>query len=158
MVVRAHLKQGSPEIEKGSTCVLGISVGQIAHENGQLIETLKLLKKSGITKFIFLVADSLQRYTLALTELTLKPDQFKNVADNLGKQWIARNTENISSIIGNDYRIIYWGRILENENFQLYYRDIELKLSDDEDFRNAVESTADSFIKRYQRVVFGILN
>lgn len=154
----AHIKNGkSAEISpvsSDSTVVIGVSVGSDTHENGKLQATLECLKQKGFKKFVFVIADTLQRHTLSLSNPSLTPDVLANLADHLGDQWIARNKDSIREVIGTHYEIVKWKDILAMGCFKEW--EAKLKGTDTEfhmpeGFDEAVEKTSQQFIERYKR-------
>lgn len=155
---KAHIKAGQSgeiaDISSESTVVIGISVGSDVHENGKLQATLECLKEKGFKKFIFVIADTLQRYTLSLTNPKFDADDLADLADHLGDQWIQRNKDCIQEAIGNHYEIVKWKAITAMSYFKEWLGKLNghiKEFSVPEGFNEAVDKTVQQFIERYKR-------
>jgi hypothetical protein len=132
---------------KKSSCLFTISVGQQSHENEQFDATIDLINDS-FSNCIMLVDDSLQRHTMAFNSKN-SSESFYDLSIKEGDLWLERNKHYYSKL-RNLKRIIRWDTWLNHNNFKAKKEMIENRIDCDEDYRNAFESSANAFIKKYK--------
>ena len=128
------------------TCALPISVGQPYHEAEKMYATVELINKY-FSKCVFIVCDSLQRYTLMLygnlSEMGAYKEAFKD-----GATWIERNQKTFQQL-DIPYDIVRWDNWYKSDRFDSYLMKIDNLLSIDYNFKNILDSCANDFIEQH---------
>jgi len=150
---KAFIKgQHSNSLIQGATCVLGISLGQPAHENGQLSATLKLLMEQGIARVIILLADTLQRHNMLIDIKETDAKIFMPHTQGLGDEWIFRNKPYLEKFCANRYEVVRWNSLYQSPSFNVYENKVQTDyLNNTQGFKTAVDDTVKKFINRMNR-------
>lgn len=135
-----------------SSCALGISVGQPAHEGDKFAATINTVNNN-FRECMIMVCDSLQRYSIsAHTDKSIA--ELHNQANILGEQWVARNKKIIDKLT-IPHEIIRWDSWLHHPLFA----DAQKKINDlylhDSVFKKALYDAAEDFAVRAQRRFLG---
>lgn len=131
-----------------SHCLLTISVGQEVHEGEKFYTTIGLVS-SAFSQCTILVDDSLQRHSMMLSDFS-HPEDVLQQSIIEGDRWLERNRE-LYETLQIPYEIIRWDKWLYHENYS-YYHDLILKrYNTDQDYKRAIDSSAQDFISRYMR-------
>ena len=133
---------------KDSVCILGISVGQEAHEGIKFKATIDLVGKH-FKSCVIAVCDSLQRHTLKIgTSLT--DQEAHKQANQAGYEWINRNIGYINNL-KIPYDLFRWDEWLLHENYALYKQEILDLYANDTIFKRSMDITIDNFEARFTR-------
>lgn len=129
-----------------SHCLLGISVGQSAHEFLKFSATIDLINQQ-FRKCTICVGDTLQRFTLAM-ESQSSPEDLLGYAKQLGDEWVERNFSRYS-LMTIPYEIVRWNTYLIHPDFkELKAKILDLYQSSRE-CQQAFTSAIDFFMTRY---------
>lgn len=131
-----------------STAIIGISVGQLAHEGEKLRATIELAKKKFKSVTIAL-GDTLQRHTMSIS-LNLSLSQLHTEARVQGDQWLSRNSY-IISCCADTVPIIRWDFWLNSSDYTIEKEKFIRTYNSDEKFRYEMEKTIDEFQQRFVR-------
>jgi hypothetical protein len=140
---------------KDSHCLLVISVGQAAHEGEIFRSTIQLINRS-FRECTILVADSLQRYTLAIGN---------NYADEIlyaqsiheGDLWLERNRK-IYDKFTIPYNVTRWDPWLERADYEQQKEMVNTLYEIDEKIKHIFHMEIEIFLKRYQSHINNIFN
>jgi hypothetical protein len=146
---KANFKGLSAENEqklkhKSTGCILPISVGRHYHEEGRLEATLKLVSLC-FKECLILVADTLQRYSLAIVSPEQSGESLYKLASENGFAWINRNIEAIKKHLTIPFKIQRWDDWLWHKNFQFYYEKVTGLYEMDLKYKSAVNDIANQF-------------
>lgn len=130
-----------------SKVVLAISVGQDAHEGEKLFSTIKLINKS-FSHCDIAVCDSLQRHTMAITEIA-DADQITLKARMLGQEWIQRNKSTLD-LLKIPHTIFRWDAYLSDPDFQRGKDELMHAYHTDAAFRNSALMSIQEFTERHR--------
>lgn len=131
-----------------SSCVILVSVGQLAHEAEKLAATIRMVNKSYASCAIA-VCDSLQRHSLQL-DTGYSDNVVHQISNNLGEKWIERNRQYFAEI-SIPCEIFRWDDWLLRKDFLNYQAIINKMYSEDLEFRDSMNKTALNFVKRFQK-------
>ncbi len=123
-----------------------ISVGRHYHEEGRLESTLKLVNVY-FKECLILIADTLQRHSLAMMNPKQSVEYFYKEASENGLSWINRNIGAITKHLSIPYKIQRWDDWLCHKNFQSYYEKVTELYELDSEYRRVVDDTANEFCK-----------
>lgn len=129
-----------------SRCLFTISVGQQTHEAEHFRATVELLNSS-FKSCVMLVDDSLQRHTMALSQLE-SPRHFYDLSIEEGNLWLERN-EKYFSQLSNLEKIIRWDTWLSHPRFHEQKSRIQQLIANDEIYANAFDTAVDGFVDKY---------
>lgn len=132
---------------KKSSVVLILSMGQETAEWEKLAAQLELINNN-FKECIVVLADTLQRYTLKVTE-KLKYSEVYDVALQRGKLWLKRN-QTVLSKLTIPHKITTWNDWLEHPNYQENRKLIDCHFENSPSFKQAFLNTAELFYSRYQ--------
>lgn len=132
-------------------CILPISVGQDYHKKDLLNKTLDQLFKTGFRHFLVVVADTLQRHTLALSEEAANSEDMLLNAKMAGDQWLEDTKEIFDDFTTtNDdlksLRIVRWEIWQTQSIFESQVSQIRERYSRDSVFRSVVDRVVTRFV------------
>lgn len=107
----------SEEQFKQLTCIVPISVGQAYHE-GEAFEITMRKAYSSFGRVVIIIADSLQRWTMAIPQDGVNPETLRDEANRLGKEWLERNKKAIEILQDKLAGIIHWDSIMQSHEGQ----------------------------------------
>lgn len=134
---------------KESSCILIISVGQLAHEGEKFISTLKSVN-SYFRRCVILVADTLQRHTLSIQNPNSTDEELYSLAKIKGDEWLERNLPHIKNTLDIEYKISRWDYWLDHKNFEPFYKEIVDFYKTDSGYKSVIESNINEFLSRMQ--------
>jgi hypothetical protein len=131
---------------KRSKCILLINTRQALHEGGKLGAILELINQQ-FKKCTILIEDTAQRYLFAIYDN--KPvDYFFNSCIDEGDRWYHRNTDIIRETLTIPYQVSRWNQWSSHSQFSYYHDKIVTLYADNSEFREAIQLTANTFLKR----------
>ncbi len=142
------------------TLVVGVSVGSPNFDNGQRQAILEAaLANTRIQQIVLLVADTLQRWTIAMNQLiageaTDTPDDLKITAKYLGDAWVSSCKEAIAQLqftatVANKLDTVSyerWSALTIPGELQ---QQVGARYKDDPEFKTAVDKTVSTFLSRF---------
>lgn len=131
---------------KNSKCLLTVSIGQEAHEDGKFSATIDLVNKS-FESCVLGVNDILQRYTIAIHEDQSAKD-FYNISAIEGNKWLIRN-KIFYSKFDIPFEIIRWEKWLSSPELEDKKQLILKTMETDTEYKNAFSATIDEFLRRF---------
>jgi hypothetical protein len=132
---------------KDSHCLLIISVGQKAHEGDIFLSTIQLINNN-FKECTILVADSLQRYTLAI-ETDNDADSLYQQSMREGDLWLERNKK-LYARFTIPYNIVRWDRWLMHPQYMQERAKVDNLYTSNFDVEEAFKEVITKFIKRYE--------
>jgi hypothetical protein len=137
-----------------SQILLPISVGQDYHEAIKLETLLILIKKSfketPIPLVRIMVADTLQRYSLAI-QLGKTPEACEVLAREKGEEWKERYLLAIKSVLGETVQLEIWDVWRHHALFTPFINLIENYYAENRLFREALERDIHDFEERHHK-------
>lgn len=132
----------------GAACLLPISIGQIYHE-GERLEALVDLINKNFSSCEVVLCDSLYRHTQQLTRVVNEEESYE-ASIKAGDKWIEENAIHLRRLsIHSSVR--RWDRWLVGQpSFQKHLRAVEFFIETQSSFRQAIEDTAEDFLRRYR--------
>ncbi|OGT35895.1 MAG: hypothetical protein A3F11_03865 [Gammaproteobacteria bacterium RIFCSPHIGHO2_12_FULL_37_14] len=127
-------------------CVLLISVGQKYHESARLSATIDLINKSNFSSCTISVADTLQRHNIQ----DKSPEKAYITSLQLGDEWLARNEKHINKL-KSAVTILRWDETLNDTDYPLFKKKIENEYVGNKFYRDAVDSTINTFLDRLKK-------
>jgi hypothetical protein len=128
-----------------SKCILTISVGQPNHEGDKLFSTLLAVNKH-FSLCLIMVCDSLQRHTRKISSRNTL-EVLHNEANNLGDQWITRNSRFIRQL-AIPYKISRWDDWMSSPNYPNKRLIINSLYTNAPLFKKSIDETAYAFSER----------
>lgn len=132
-------------INKNSSCVVPISVGQYYHEGEKFIVTLKEIEKN-FENATILICDSLQRHNIKIGK-NCSDEKALKIANNNGLEWRKRYEKIINNLTINT-RIMHWDEFINSPNYNYYYSKINLYYNSDCEFKTVVKQTIGKYLTR----------
>lgn len=146
----------TPPDFKETKAVFLVSVGGEYFEGEDLIVQLKLIKEK-FGSCIILVGDKLQRYNILAdnsTDVSFDMNQAEAQAIQKGKEWINRNYNYFSTILGfNFFEVQRWDSWLINEYFNFCKKAIEDLLIHAEEYRTALKESIEEYGERHKKKI-----
>jgi len=106
-----------PELLGNLTALIMISVGQPYHEGEVFLESMKYVKGT-FARFVIIVADGLQCWTMAIPVEGADPESFREAANKAGKDWVLRNQKAIDVLGSKLVGVIHWDEITSRPEFK----------------------------------------
>ncbi len=131
---------------KNSKVILPISVGQKYHEEGEFEATINLINKS-FKECTILVADTLRRHWLSMSEYTAGEEELFSLARMGGDKWLERNAKFIQ-LLSVPYTITRWNDWIEHPEYNDYYNQVIRLYNDDTEYKDVVHKTIQMFLLR----------
>ena len=126
-----------------SSCVILISVGQLAHEGMKLKATIDICNNS--FKFVTVaVCDSLQRHSIEISQCMKIEDAYLE-SKTLGTKWIEKYSDLLEKCNNGFFR---WDEWLLRKDFNQYKKTIIDAYSTCLTFKEAMNKTVDDYISR----------
>lgn len=150
--LRLGFKLEHPEDKKrfvDSYCLAGISVGQSYHAGETLVAMLDKL----VAQFLgvnLLIADTLQRYSMAILSNSSDPDAFYELALKEGDLWI-ENAKKLFPIDEKIVEVMRWNDFVQNPEFPHFLDIVRERLIQDEQCRYAFENTCREHVDRMSK-------
>lgn len=135
---------------KVSNAMLTISVGQPNHEGTKFEATLKLVNKN-FSRCVFLVADSLQRYTISILKQNHNLESLRHIANIEGNRWIERTHALCDKVLTIPYEVSRWDYWLQHKDFRRYYEKVCFLYNNDAEYKCVVENTIEMYLSRLQK-------
>lgn len=129
--------------------IVPISVGQHYHEMEEFQATIEFLKKEFSGSVTFLIADTLQRFTKALSSCNNDPNSFFKETKEDGEKWLSRNEEYIYGLNKKSFQVFLWEYYLNNGKYEEKKFFVDELYKHDEVFKKTVDDTAKGFIRRH---------
>ena len=133
----------------GKKCAVLISVGQSGEISGERLSALvSQLNQSSFSKVLFLYADSLQYHTTYLFHENISKDKAKEMAIRSGSELIEESKVFIEKL-DLPHEINIWQSFIEIDEYNSYYEDVKNAYVENEIYKEAVNITADQWIKSH---------
>lgn len=136
---------------KNSTCLVHISVGQDYHEGEKFIATMDLINDT-FQSCILVICDTLQRYSLKIFNPDLTEEDAYSQSLKSGQQWLSRN-ENAFNYLNIPFKLFGWDHWLNDSDYMNFRKEIENLYKNNEEYRYAIQSTIDKFLKRHSKIL-----
>ena len=133
---------------KHSSCLITLSVGQSVHESEFLEATMELVSNH-FKSCTFILGDTLQRFTLGLTEEYPEADLYDK-AEQRGAAWL-KSSISILAKAQIPWAITRWNTLINNKNFIFAHNTIKNNYKYDVDFHSCVEKNIDEFLSRLEK-------
>ena len=133
------------------TCIVPISVGQNYHEGEAFEETMQGVHNT-FARVIIVVADSIQRWTMAIPQQGVDPETLRDEANRLGKEWLERNKKAIEILQDKLVGIIHWDEIMRNPEVQTKLKELQSLYREGEAITRRPREEGEFFINFYDKV------
>jgi tRNA-dependent cyclodipeptide synthase len=130
-------------------CVVPISVGQNYHEN-EIFEAAINFINENFEFAIFIIADTLQAYTLQTADENLENARLR--AKKSGTEWFERNQSKLAKLSIN-YKIVWWDEELKYPDYPGSLKTVLEMYENDENFKKSLDKTAGQFFARKRKML-----
>lgn len=137
---KAHVRRWNGE--KFQKIEVGVSVGNQDYEGNKLEAIITYLNSISPSEITIQVCDTLQRWN--------DPTYDEVKALKNGDEWIKRNTPILKRLI-SPWKIIRWDKWLKSSNFENAIQQVTKLYDENQEFRNAVLTTAAEVAIRFQK-------
>lgn len=128
-----------------STCLLPISVGQLAHENEHLSVTLKLVEKSfkGCT---IVLGDTLQRYTMGITHDQSEKALYE-ISKYKGDIWLDKHIK-ILAKLNIPWKVFRWDMYINDISFPTAFYKVFNLYQNEPSFKSEIDLNISQYLDR----------
>lgn len=127
-------------------CIVSLSIGQPVHEGAHLAATLSLVDKS-FGSCTFVLGDTLQRHTMAITHPSLSREELYQKTKAEGDHWIRRNSPVLAQL-RIPYGVKRWNYWLEHPRFNDLLKWTQQNYSLEADYKQSFENNIQEYLDR----------
>lgn len=134
---------------KDSTLMVTVSVSNQPLERSYLAAKLALINQSHFQACKFVIGDSLQRITLALTNMESKESLYLKSIE-MGDKWIDENSKLLKKL-QIPYTIMRWDYFVQHPNFQKFLAIVKDTYKAETKYRDALEASIQDYLERLSK-------
>lgn len=134
--------------QSSEECLLGVSVGQPAHEGQKFLATIEWASKRFAQIHVW-IADTLHRHNLAY-EIKAEPEEALRLSRQAGDAWLARNKPNLDAA-GVPLSVSRWDSWLSDVRFSDALQHINDLYGAHAELRSVVDRDARKYLERALR-------